>query len=183
MIIIHSLSASTRTRRPCALPACSPVAACAAAIALPAYVEAQEKVLNLYTARHYQTDEALYANFTKKTGIRINRIEAPEDPLLERSKRGREHARRRVHHRGRRPPVRAQQAGVFAPLHPPCSSSAFPPVTAIPKATGSLFGRARVIAYNKDVVKPGDVKLRGPGRPEMEGQVCTRSSGTSTTCR
>ena len=26
---------------------------------------AQEQVLNLYSARHYQTDEALYANFTK----------------------------------------------------------------------------------------------------------------------
>jgi iron(III) transport system substrate-binding protein len=31
---------------------------------------AQEKVLNLYSARHYQTDEALYANFTKATGIK-----------------------------------------------------------------------------------------------------------------
>ena len=30
---------------------------------------AEEKVLNLYSARHYQTDEALYAGFTKKTGI------------------------------------------------------------------------------------------------------------------
>ena len=29
---------------------------------------AQEAVLNLYSARHYQTDEALYANFTKATG-------------------------------------------------------------------------------------------------------------------
>jgi hypothetical protein len=45
---------------------------------------AQEKVLNLYSARHYQTDEALYANFTKQTGIKINRIEAKEDELLER---------------------------------------------------------------------------------------------------
>ena len=26
---------------------------------------AQEKLLNLYSSRHYQTDEALYANFTK----------------------------------------------------------------------------------------------------------------------
>jgi len=32
-------------------------------------------VLNLYSARHYQTDEALYRNFTEQTGIRINRIE------------------------------------------------------------------------------------------------------------
>ena len=49
-----------------------------------ATVSAQEKVLNLYSARHYQTDEALYANFTKQTGIKINRNEAKEDELLER---------------------------------------------------------------------------------------------------
>jgi iron(III) transport system substrate-binding protein len=45
---------------------------------------AQEAVLNLYSARHYQTDEALRTNFTRQTGIRINRIEAREDELLER---------------------------------------------------------------------------------------------------
>ncbi|MFM7460218.1 MAG: Fe(3+) ABC transporter substrate-binding protein, partial [Burkholderiales bacterium] len=47
---------------------------------------ADSKVLNLYSSRHYQTDEALYTNFEKKTGIKINRIEGPEDPLLERMK-------------------------------------------------------------------------------------------------
>jgi hypothetical protein len=45
---------------------------------------ADEPVLNLYSARHYQTDEALYQNFTRATGIRINRIEAGDDQLLER---------------------------------------------------------------------------------------------------
>ena len=40
--------------------------------------------LNVYSARHYQTDEQLYGNFTKQTGIKINRIEAKEDELLER---------------------------------------------------------------------------------------------------
>ncbi|HEY5633214.1 MAG TPA: Fe(3+) ABC transporter substrate-binding protein, partial [Burkholderiaceae bacterium] len=51
--------------------------AVALAIALPAPAAlAQEKVLNLYSARHYQTDEALYTNFTRKTGITIKRLEA-----------------------------------------------------------------------------------------------------------
>ena len=45
---------------------------------------AEENVLNIYSARHYQTDEALYADFTKQTGIRIKRIEGKEDELLER---------------------------------------------------------------------------------------------------
>ena len=45
---------------------------------------AQEAVLNLYSARHYQTDEALYSDFTKATGIKINRIEAGDEQLVER---------------------------------------------------------------------------------------------------
>ena len=52
------------------------------AAACPALAEE----LNVYSARHYQTDEALYANFTKQTGIKINRIEGKEDELLERIK-------------------------------------------------------------------------------------------------
>ena len=47
---------------------------------------AQEKVLNLYSARHYQTDEALYANFTKATGIKINRVDADDAGILARLK-------------------------------------------------------------------------------------------------
>ena len=39
--------------------------------------------LNLYSARHYQTDEALYSNFTKTTGIKINRFEAGDEQVLE----------------------------------------------------------------------------------------------------
>ena len=56
----------------------------ALAFASPAF--AQENVLNLYSARHYQTDELLYENFTKQTGIKINRIEADDNQLFERLK-------------------------------------------------------------------------------------------------
>lgn len=51
-------------------------------------VQAQpaQKELNLYSARHYQTDEALYSDFTKKTDIKINRIEADDNALAERIK-------------------------------------------------------------------------------------------------
>ena len=42
--------------------------------------------LNLYSARHYHTDEALYNDFTKTTGIKINRIEASDNALIERLK-------------------------------------------------------------------------------------------------
>ena len=50
----------------------------------PAPRSAQDKVVNIYSSRHYQTDEALYSGFTKATGIKVNRIEAGEDALIER---------------------------------------------------------------------------------------------------
>src|SRR5690606_14872622 len=57
-----------------------------AAIGIPATSVAADKELNIYSARHYQTDEALYGEFTRQTGIKINRIEAKEDELIERIK-------------------------------------------------------------------------------------------------
>lgn len=57
----------------------SQMMALACATAAPAI--AKDEVLNLYSARHYQTDEALYADFTKATGIKINRIVAGDDQI------------------------------------------------------------------------------------------------------
>ena len=152
----------------------------ACAFALPATGSAQEKVLNLYTARHYQTDEALYSNFTRQTGIRINRIEAPEDPLLE-----------RIKNEGANSPAdvfitvdvgrlwRAQQAGVFAQVKSAVLEGRIPAQYRDPE--GYWFGfsaRARVIAYNKTTVKPGEIKsYEDLADPKWKGKVCTRSSG------
>lgn len=44
-------------------------------------------VLNLYTSRHYESDNALYEEFTKETGIKINVVEGKPDELLERLER------------------------------------------------------------------------------------------------
>jgi len=66
-------------------------AAATAAIALGQFgrkdrVSAQTMELNLYSSRHYNTDNALYENFTKETGIKVNLIEAGGDELIERIK-------------------------------------------------------------------------------------------------
>ena len=61
------------------LTACALAAAAGAAIA-------QEQVVNLYSARHYSTDEALYTGFTKATGIKINRVDADDAGILARLK-------------------------------------------------------------------------------------------------
>ena len=44
----------------------------------------EEKVLNLYSSRHYESDQAVYDEFTRRTGIVVRRIEGSSDALLER---------------------------------------------------------------------------------------------------
>ena len=66
-------------------PLAAVVIGAAVLLAFPA-AQAQEQVLNLYSARHYQTDEALYSNFTKATGIKINRVDTDDAALVQRLK-------------------------------------------------------------------------------------------------
>ncbi|KPF68311.1 iron deficiency-induced protein A [beta proteobacterium AAP99] len=144
--------------------------------ALPA--QAQERVLNLYSARHYQTDEALYTNFTKSTGIRINRIEMGDEPLLE-----------RLRTEGAASPAdvvllvdaariwRAQQDGLFAPVQSKLLTDRIPADLRAADNTWFAFSsRARVIVYDKSKVKPTEVdtyeKLAAPGNKD---KLCIRS--------
>ena len=141
--------------------------------------QAQESVLNLYTARHYQTDEALYTNFTKRTGIRINRIEGGEDALFERIKT-----------EGANSPAdvfitvdigriwRAEQAGIFEAVKSPALESRIPASFRDPGNRWFGFSaRARVIVYNKSMVKPGEIRnYEDLADPRWKGNVCTRSS-------
>ena len=48
------------------------------------YTLAQE--VNIYTSRHYDSDDALYAEFTEATGIKVNIISGSGNALLERLK-------------------------------------------------------------------------------------------------
>ena len=140
---------------------------------------AQDKVLNLYTARHYQTDEALYTGFTKQTGIAINRIEGGEDALFE-----------RIKSEGANSPAdvfitvdigriwRADQAGIFAPVKSAALDARIPASYRDP--AGHWFGfsaRARVIAYNKAAVKPGELaSYEDLANPKWKNAICIRSS-------
>ncbi len=141
-------------------------------------VAADEPVLNLYSARHYQTDEALYDNFTKATGIRINRIEAGDDQLLERLKS-----------EGANSPAdvllivdaarlwQAQQQGLFQPVRSPRLEERIP--AAFRDPGGAWYGysyRARVIVYNKAMVSPADVATyEALAEPRNKGRICVRS--------
>jgi iron(III) transport system substrate-binding protein len=150
--------------------------AVAAAVAFGA--AAQERVLNLYSSRHYQTDDALYANFTKQTGIRINRIEAGEDPLIE-----------RLRNEAAASPAdvlvtvdagrlwRAEQLGLFQPIKSAVLEQRLPAHLRAPNEQWFGFSaRARVIVYNKSAVNAADVQnYEDLANPKLKGKVCTRS--------
>jgi iron(III) transport system substrate-binding protein len=138
--------------------------------------QAADTELNLYTARHYQTDEALYTNFTKKTGIKVNRIEGKEDELLE-----------RIRNEGANSPAdvfitvdasrlaKADEVGVFAPVDSKLLRERIP--ANLHTDTWFAFStRARVIVYNKLDVKKDQVQTyEDLASPALKGKVCTRS--------
>ena len=152
-------------------------AAATVALALPAL--AQDKVLNLYSSRHYQTDEALYENFTKKTGIKVNRIEAAEDPLIERMK-----------NEGARSPAdvlvtvdagrlwRAEQAGLLQPARSKVLDERIPRELRHPGGLWYAFSvRARPIFYLKGAVDPASLRdYEDLADPAHKGRICVRSS-------
>jgi len=147
-------------------------------IAIGSAFAAEEPVLNLYSARHYQTDEALYDNFTKATGIKINRIEAGDEQLVERLK-----------NEGAASPAdvllivdaarlwQAEQLGLFQPVKSAVLEERIPAKYRDP--AGDWYGfsyRARVIVYNKAMVERSDVATYAAlADPKNKGKVCTRS--------
>ena len=144
--------------------------------ALAPAARAQDKVLNLYSARHYQTDEALYANFTRQTGIRINRIEGREEELLE-----------RMRNEGANSPADvfitvdaarlsiADSMGLFGPIDSKVIEARIPAHLRTPD-WAAFSVRARVIVYNKANVDPAQVQTyEDLANPRLKGKFCSRS--------
>ena len=157
-------------------------AVAAVLLGLAAGASAQEQVLHQYSARHYSTDEALYANFTKATGIRINRVDADDAGILARLKA-----------EGASSPadvillvdaarlVKGEQDGLFKPVKSKVLDDAIPAqyrAKAAPEGT-SWFGfstRARVVVYDKQKVQRADVDTYEElADPRNKGKLCIRS--------
>ena len=153
------------------------LAALAATVALPASAQDGGEV-NLYSSRHYDTDERLYSDFTEATGIRINRIEGKADELIERMKA-----------EGANSPAdvlltvdttrleRAKDAGVLQPVESPVLEERIP--DNLQDEGNEWFGfsqRARIFFYDRnDVAEPPQTYL-ALADPRYKGQVCSRSS-------
>jgi len=138
----------------------------------------ENSVINIYSARHYQSDEALYQAFTDATGIEVQRIEGKDDALIE-----------RILQEGAATPAdllftvdagrlwRAEQAGVFQPVESPLLQQRIPAQLRHPE--GKWFGfssRARIIYYDKERIEPGAItRYEDLADPRWEGEVCIRS--------
>ncbi len=140
------------------------------------------KTLNLYSARHYSTDEALYNDFTKVTGIKINRVDADDAGILT-----------RLRAEGASSPAdvillvdaarlwKGEVDGLFAPVKSKMLEAAIP-AQFRGKSTSDgtpWFGfstRARVVVFNKATVKRDDVDTYEElGDVKNKGKLCTRS--------
>lgn len=149
-----------------------------AAITATTLGAAQAQELNLYSSRHYETDERLYSDFTEATGIVINRIEGNADELIA-----------RLAAEGANSPadvfltvdtsrlVRAEQLGLLQPIESEVLNGAIP--ANLRDDDGQWYGfsqRARIIFYNTETVEDPPRTYLELADPAYEGMICIRSS-------
>jgi len=147
-------------------------------LATAVYAESHAGDLNLYSSRHYDTDERLYSDFTDLTGITINRIEANADELIA-----------RMQAEGANSPAdilltvdtsrleRAKQAGVLQSIDSDVLEARIP--VSLQDADNQWFGfsqRARIIFYDKTEVDNPPTDYLSLADPAYAGMVCHRSS-------
>lgn len=150
----------------------------ATALALPGTVSAAEAV-NIYTARHYDTDQTLYQAFTGKTGIEVNVVKGNSDFLVERIKtEGRNTFADILITVDAGRLWRAEQAGILHESRSKVLEQKIPATLRHPD--GLWFGltkRARIIVYAKGRVKPDELPTyEALAEPKWKGRLCIRSS-------
>ncbi len=142
-------------------------------------VIASDSVVNVYSARHYDSDAALFKKFSTQSGIKINVVEGQDDDLIE-----------RIKNEGVNSPAdvfitvdagrlwRAEQKQLFQTVSSKVLEQRIPANLRHPK--GYWFGltkRARVIAYSKNKVQPSQLSTyEALADPQWKGKVCVRGS-------
>lgn len=135
--------------------------------------------VNVYSARHYDSDIALYDQFTDETGIKVNLLEGNSDQLIQRIENEAEFSPADVLitvDAGRL--WRGVDRGVFQTLNTPELSDRLPEnVRDKDDHWLGLTKRARVIVYNKEEGAPeGLTTYEDLADPAYAGEICMRSS-------
>jgi len=146
--------------------------------AIVATSAAAEGELNLYSSRHYDTDERLYTDFEDATGITINRIEGKADELIA-----------RMESEGANSPAdilltvdtsrlaRAKNAGILQAIDSALLEEKIP--ANLQDSDNQWFGfsqRARIVFFDKEDVTNPPATYLDLAKPDYKGQVCIRSS-------
>ena len=149
--------------------------ALAALVAAPAFAQGE---VNIYSSRHYDTDEQLYSAFTELTGITVNRLEGNADELIA-----------RMQSEGANSPAdvfltvdagrvwRADEAGLLKPVESQYLENRIPEHLRHPD--GHWFGmsqRARIIFYDRGEVEDPPLTYEELAEPKYADQICIRSS-------
>jgi iron(III) transport system substrate-binding protein len=148
------------------------------AIAASTLTAAQAQELNLYSSRHYDTDERLYSDFTAATGITVNRIEGNGDELIA-----------RMQAEGANSPAdvfltvdtvrlaRATEMGLLQPVDSAILEARVPGYLQDDGNHWFAFSqRARILFYDKTEVTNPPQTYQDLAKPEYAGQVCIRSA-------
>lgn len=137
--------------------------------------------LNLYSSRHYDTDEKLYSDFEDATGITINRIEGKADELIA-----------RLQAEGANSPAdvlltvdtsrlaRAKDAGVLQAVDSAVLEARVPGY--LQDSDNQWFGfsqRSRIIFYDKTEITEPPMTYAALADPKYRGKVCIRSSSNT----
>jgi len=134
--------------------------------------------LNLYSSRHYDTDERLYSDFTAQTGITVNRIEGNADELIT-----------RMQAEGANSPAdvfltvdtvrlaRAASLGLLQSIDSDVLERRIPAYLQDENNRWFAFSqRARILFYDKDDVDNPPQTYQALANPEYDDMICIRSS-------
>ncbi|GKU75980.1 Fe(3+) ABC transporter substrate-binding protein [Paenibacillus sp. L3-i20] len=140
----------------------------------------KNQVVNVFTARHYDIDFALFDEFEKQTGIVVNEIKGTAEELVERMKREGESSEADLFITVDGGVLNyAKENGVLQPIKSDVINGNVP--AKFRDKDNNWVGvatRARIIAYAKDRVKPEQLSTyEALTEEQWKGKVLVRTSG------
>lgn len=150
-----------------------------AAIVAGTSAAAVAEEVTIYSHRHYEADEAVYAAFTEKTGIKVNVVKASADELIERLKAEGENTKADIimtADAGRL--YRAKSQDLLQSVDSEVLNSRIPET--LRDTDGKWFAftkRARILAYDPDRVEASEMtSYEDLANEKWRGRIVARSS-------
>ncbi|MGC9795750.1 Fe(3+) ABC transporter substrate-binding protein [Fervidobacterium riparium] len=136
-------------------------------------------VVNVYTDRHYETDDAIFKLFEQTTNIKVNVLKIGSDELVQRLKLEGKNTQAdviivadvgRLHS--------AKEEGLLQPVKSEFLNQVIPEkFRDIDNYWFALTKRARIIVYSKERVNPSEIKTyQDLANPKWKGKILVRTS-------